>query len=585
MGTYTVREIRSRGEWNGLVVSLPNHDVRQGYEWGEVRTTQGWTPRRLAVFNDGACMAAVSILVKRLPLLGWSVLYAPGGPLLADDAPTSAWDTLLEGLHRTAAETRAIFLRLSPKVPNEQGVWRAALVARGFQPLDEDWTIWNTPRVGMTMDLGEPEAELQRRLRKRFREYIASAAKRGVTVRPAVSVEEVRQFHTSLAVVGRRKGLPVRGRPYFERLWSEFLRPGRGVLLVAEHQGEIVGGLLGVRLGSKATMLYVSVRDHAVGLKLNQGPLLYWEFVRWAKAAGCEMIDWGGTGTHFPPREDDPGFGVYHFKLGFNSKLEYLTGYYDLIFRPRLYASFRTLEIWGSAIAWTVRSRFNARFSSVRDWLRVWVRKARQLRISLGLRGVRETLYWAAFGFLRPNRFVILARDLRADGRIPTPRDGVTLEVWDAGQLQAWRAGCADLPPEYYQDRIGGVDVCAVARVGEEVAGLIWIYGPEDASRLFQLRVAEAELNAGFVLPQYRKQGLFKDILDVACLWLKERGCRTAYAGVHDRNTPSLKAFRGAGFRDIGSVRHFLVFRPKVSRSVAPADDAAPGAERVAERA
>jgi RimJ/RimL family protein N-acetyltransferase len=97
-----------------------------------------------------------------------------------------------------------------------------------------------------------------------------------------------------------------------------------------------------------------------------------------------------------------------------------------------------------------------------------------------------------------------------------------------------------------------------------ELAGLIWVYHHGHASRLFRLREREAELNHGYVLPTCRGSGLFRDVLVFACMWLQKHGYQTVYAGVHAGNAPSLRAFHHAGFRDIGSIQHFLIFRTRV---------------------
>lgn len=558
-GQLVVREVWDREEWNALVLGLPSYDLRQGFEWGEVRASQGWRPRRLAVFQGESCVGAFSLLAKSLPLLGSSVLYVSAGPLLADAGSEPVWEQILEAIRAIGAETRAVFVRFSPKVSDKDAALRETLVAHGFRPLPDDWTTWNSPRICMAMDLREPEEALSRKLRRRYREYITSAPRRGVTVKTAVSLEEGRQFHAALAAAGRRKGLPVRGRDYFEWLWKQYLRQGQGILLLAEHHGEPVGGLLGVKLGQKAYMLYVTLRDRSAG----QGPLLYWEFIRWAKQGGCTSIDWGGVGTNFPPREDDPGFGLYHFKLGFNSSLEYHTGYYDLVFSPVRYGVFRFLERWVFAVAWKARAQMNGRFLQVRNLVHTARRKTLQFWISLGFRGIGGSLRFAARAFLRPNHFVVLTRNLSASGVNRASPEATTWEMWDAGTVRAWRRDRHGVPPAFFRDAIDGVDTCAVALVQGEVAGLIWIYRPGDVSRLFHLRESEAELNYGHVLLPYRGMGVFRELLSFSCLRLREQGYRTVYAMVESGNEPSLRAFRSAGFREISSVRHFLVFRPK----------------------
>ena len=77
---------------------------------------------------------------------------------------------------------------------------------------------------------------------------------------------------------------------------------------------------------------------------LFPGEPIYWEVMRWAKARGAEMCDFGGTGTAWPPTPDSPAYSLYFFKQGFNANPIYLTGYYDLVFRPRLYRIVRYAE-------------------------------------------------------------------------------------------------------------------------------------------------------------------------------------------------------------------------------------------------
>ncbi len=276
------------------------------------------------------------------------------------------------------------------------------------------------------------------------------------------------------------------------------------------------------------------------------------------------MIDWGGVGTHFPPQKSDPGFGVYHFKSGFNSSLEYFTGYYDLVFAHWHYHSFRLLERRVAGAAWSLRARLNGTWTQMKNITHTSTRKWRQFRISLSQQGLRTTLFWAAFGYLKPNRFTILARDLTGDKATWRPRRSVRCEVWDAKDMRAWRQQHPGLPTEFYQDEIDDVDSCAVALVDGALAGLIWIYRSDAASRLFRFDALEAELNQGYILPAYRGMGLFKDILTYACCWLQRQDYQTVYAGVHAANTPSLRAFLGAEFRPRGNAWHFLMFRPKV---------------------
>jgi lipid II:glycine glycyltransferase (peptidoglycan interpeptide bridge formation enzyme) len=354
----TAREITDASEWNDRLLRMPHYDLRQGFEWGEARRSSGWVPFRFAAFADERCVGMLSVLGRRLPPFRLAVFDASGGPLLAEPGDGPALAALFAQADRRARVMGAVLLRVSPKVGDEEAVLRRALLDQGLIHLPDDWTTWNGPRIVMTMDITAPEEELSRKLRRRYREYIASAARRGVAVRAARSVAEGLDFHAALLAAGRRKGLPVRGRAYFQRLWREYLHEGKGVLLLAEHEGRAVGGLLGARLGSKAYMLYLALRGGSA-TRLHQAVSLCWEFIRWARETGCTSLDWGGVGTRFPPHEDDPGFGLYRFKRGLNATLVHLTGYYDLVYRPRAYPMFRFLEKRVFDSAWSLRARLN----------------------------------------------------------------------------------------------------------------------------------------------------------------------------------------------------------------------------------
>jgi peptidoglycan pentaglycine glycine transferase (the first glycine) len=358
-GTTRVVEIVERSQWNSLVVERPGYDLAQAWEWGEVQQRDGgWVPHRYAVLDGTACIAAMSVARRTLPGLPYSILYASRGPLL-DWNDERAWRGLLPAIHQLADRHQAVFLRVSPRVAHDDVVARNALARHGFRPLEENWTTWNAPRVIVTLSLDGDDDALHRRLRKGTRRDLAAAQRRGAQVRVAQDRADLLAFHRLTVASGREKGYPVRPLSRLEELWHAYVLRGDGTLLLTEHEGALIGGVLGLRLGRRAYLQRAAVLRSVEGQRVHQGPLLYWEFIRWAKAAGCDVIDWGGSGTCFPANEADQGYGVYQFKAGFGSVLEYSIPYHDLIFRPGLYRLARTAESWALPQAWRLRALLN----------------------------------------------------------------------------------------------------------------------------------------------------------------------------------------------------------------------------------
>lgn len=332
------REIGDADEWERLVDVFPDHDVKQGFEWGEVRRPLGWRPVRYAVVDGEQPLATCAILARMVPGAG-ALLYAPRGPLLAGD--DRALTALLEPVRDLARRTGAILLRASPAEP----AVAAALGGAGFVALEDEFTAWNTPRCTASLDLRAPEDVLWARVRGRTREYVRGAPRRGMVVGPSRSIADVEEFHPLIVALSRQKQIPLRSLAYHRHLYERFSKAGRLRMFTARADGRLVGALLAVRSGARATMLHAATDAGAPGtLRHYVSPALYWAFIRSAREEGCTLADFGPSGVGLVPRPTDPGWGVFRFKASFGCAARTYPPFHDLVFRPRAYRLLRLAE-------------------------------------------------------------------------------------------------------------------------------------------------------------------------------------------------------------------------------------------------
>jgi lipid II:glycine glycyltransferase (peptidoglycan interpeptide bridge formation enzyme) len=264
-----------------LITCLPDYCLEQGFEWGEILKESGCEPHRYAVFEGDDCVAAVTMLRWHPPGLQSSILYAPRGPLIgANNGP--ARRALGCTIKEVAMATRAVFLRASPGTASCRDDVHAALADAGFIRLPEEWTIWNAPRIVMTLTLDGTDDALWSRISGSRRREIKLTEAAGVSVVPAQDAGDLGLFYRLLVQMGRRKAYPVRRRRHFEAVWREYQVSGSGILLFARHRGEILGGLIGARLGRAAYFLYSAMRHSPTGQSepRHPGSLLYWHFIR-----------------------------------------------------------------------------------------------------------------------------------------------------------------------------------------------------------------------------------------------------------------------------------------------------------------
>jgi len=335
-----IREIEAADHWDEIVRGFRSADLRQGHAWGEIRRRQGWTPVRLAAFEGGECVAALGALCRRLPLVG-AVGYAPRGPLLHDD-DLRGFDALPALADAVRARAGVTFLRVSPAVADERHDVRLRLRERGFCALPDFWSLWNSPRNVMRMPLDGSEQDLLRRMARKRRQHISTAARRGITADVRTDVADLGEFYRLLVDHADRNGYPVRDRGHLEALRAAYGPSGDLAVATGRVHGRVVSALLGVRFGALAYPLYAPSAEDARGLPV--GDLVHWEWIRWARSAGCRELDFGSSGTHVPPRETDANLGIYRFKVEIGCVLTLWMPYHDMVFDPIRYRLARTLE-------------------------------------------------------------------------------------------------------------------------------------------------------------------------------------------------------------------------------------------------
>ena len=339
-GESGTRLVHGREEWNAIVLGLPRPDFRQSWQWGALRASRGWRVVRVAAGGDGReAAAAVQALGLRVSWLG-TVLYAPRGPLLAEgETGRRALPALLR---RLRAETGAIFLRASPGIAGA-GDALAPLRASGFVPLPDLWSLWNSPRNVMHLDLDGTERDLLTRMSRKRRQHVSTGARKGVTVDVVTSLAALQTFHALHRVHGEREGYAVPPWPSLEALHREFA-PDDGLAIVRGFvHGELASMLVGVRFGPVAHTLYAASTPKA--RQAPVGDLLHWELIRWARAGGCLALDLGSSCTDLPPTPTHPNYGIYRFKCELGATLRLCAEYHDHVFAPLRYRLARGLEL------------------------------------------------------------------------------------------------------------------------------------------------------------------------------------------------------------------------------------------------
>ena len=314
--------VADREAWNAFVESAPYHAFPQLWEWGEVRAMAGWRPIRLAIGSDErAPLAGAQLLLRSMPVVGWSLAYAPRGPIGNLDEPTIR-DALVEGLRELGRTERVATVRVDP----EAGIGDAY----GASLMQPPWR--GAPRVQppttRLIDLSVGSEALKAGLRRKHRQYVNKAERDGVTIErfdgasePGATAAALADFNRIYQLTANRAGFVARAAAYYDRVWALFAPSGRARLSFAVMAEERVATLFHFLCGDRIVESYGGMTDAGAEARANY--LLKWAAIAGFADEGFRTYDLWGLATG----------GIRQFKEGFGGEEVAYVGARDLALR------------------------------------------------------------------------------------------------------------------------------------------------------------------------------------------------------------------------------------------------------------
>jgi lipid II:glycine glycyltransferase (peptidoglycan interpeptide bridge formation enzyme) len=261
-------------------------------------------------------------LLRSLPYGFGTQAYVPKGPALDYGDPV-LFRTMLGALGELAAERRVMSLKIEPEV-TEPSPLPDRLCAMGLQPapaVQMRSTIW--------VDLRQSEEEIMARQKQKTRYNIRLAGRKGVTVR-AGDERDLDAWYAMYAETASRDGFTIHELDYYRLVMRLLGGAGLANLLLAEHEGDLLAGIIVFCFGARAQYMYGASSDRKRNLMAPY--LVQWEGMRWARAQGAGVYDLWGIPDALHENEDL--WGVYRHKRGYGGEIVRYVGAFDLVRSP-----------------------------------------------------------------------------------------------------------------------------------------------------------------------------------------------------------------------------------------------------------
>ena len=332
--TYVSAEstCQSFADWDAFVAAQPRAHLLQLSRWGMLKARFGWEAQIVTLYDGEQISAGALVLLKPLPFGIGKLAYVPMGPFASQPAELIL---LWRAIRR---ETGAAFLKLEPgHFPKGDEL---DLASMGLKPSTQ--TI--QPATTIILDIGADDDTILGRMNQGTRRKVRKSRTGSTTYRIGERTD-LPAFCRLTQETGARNAFGVHNAAYFEAVF-DLLIPQRGALLLAEHEGELLAGIMVFALGDSAWYLYGASSRAKGNLYATYG--IQWQAIQWAKRLGCRYYDLWGVPDHdqatleaeFKDRSDGL-WGVYGFKRGWGGQVRRTLGAWDLAWNPLVYSAYR----------------------------------------------------------------------------------------------------------------------------------------------------------------------------------------------------------------------------------------------------
>lgn len=309
--------------------------LTQTLQWGKVKST--WKQEVVYIEEDGKIVAAMTLLLEKVPKLKYHLMYCSRGPI-CDPNDVETVKKLVEEADVIAKKYNAFCLKLDPQVVYSEDL-NNLYKKNGFKTsgkkIDHDKFI--QPIYEAVLDIKDTnEDDLIKRFSEKTRYNIRLSKRKGVEVYHSHSKEDLKIFYELYKITCVRDKIGCRAYEYFEKMVDAFDEEHLRIY-IAKHEQDNLSAAIAITYGTEMFYLYGASSNEKRNLMPNYA--MQWEMIRWAIEKKCKTYNFGGI-LHL-----DKNNGLYKFKTGFCKEegvLHYI-GEIDKVYNKLIYFAYNTL--------------------------------------------------------------------------------------------------------------------------------------------------------------------------------------------------------------------------------------------------
>jgi lipid II:glycine glycyltransferase (peptidoglycan interpeptide bridge formation enzyme) len=243
--------------------------------------------------DEGGILGGAGFVSYRLPLSMGRIFIVPHGPVCSDP-DSGVFEELMDALVDYCRSRRAIYIQTWPHAQAADTATLDRYVRAGFTG-PRLFRSHGFSSIVLAIDIGrQSEQEVLAAMKRKKRKYCRLALTSGLELCTGESYEFLEQCHQVWKEAFAVHGAEVRPLSTYRVVLERLVRKGKGLLLQARKDDELVGALCVVFVGGSAVPIGAGMRR--AFSKLFPSEFLHMSAMRLARERGLQTYDlnnWG----------------------------------------------------------------------------------------------------------------------------------------------------------------------------------------------------------------------------------------------------------------------------------------------------
>lgn len=320
MAKITVKSVDNEKEWEDFLVSHPEANFLQSWNWGDFHRALGRTIQRTGFYDKEKLVGVMLSVVE--PAKRGRYLTVPGGPII-NWGNKDLLKEFTSQVKEISKKEDCVFARVRPQLKKDdfsKNIFKSLGFIKSPMHLHAELTS--------QLDITKSEDELLAGMRKTTRYEIKKAIKEAIKIKTSIDPKDIKIFYDLQVETARRQGFVPFSFNFLSEQFKVFSENGNALLYSAYFENTLLAQAFVIFYGKEAVYHYGASTDE--GRKYPGTYLIQWEAIKEAKIRGMNRYNlWGVSPAD---QKNHRFYGISIFKRGFGGvDFEYLHAQ-DLIF-------------------------------------------------------------------------------------------------------------------------------------------------------------------------------------------------------------------------------------------------------------